>query len=93
MEPARARTPGDKALVGSSPAAYLYFSMVPKYTQDSSYYYYYAFSLSIRQLVADRPTYKLALLPLHTGDTGRHNRHRGDFQLELHRWRRGVQAC
>ena len=24
----------------------------------------------------------LALLPLHTGDTGRHNRNRGDFQLE-----------
>ena len=91
MEPARARTPGDKALVGSSPAAYLYFSMVPKYTQDSSYYYY-AFSVSIMQLVAD-PRTKLALLPLHTGDTGRHNRHRGDFQLELHRWRRGVQAC
>ena len=40
--------------------------------------------LPIRQLAGRAQTHvqMLALLPLHTGDTGRHNRNRGDFQLE-----------
>ena len=44
----------------------------------------HATRLPIRQLAGRAQTHvqMLALLPLHTGDTGRHNRHRGDFQLE-----------